>query len=432
MKDVKGITNWKWRLSYGVTGNNAGIADYATIQTVAGPVYYALGNSTATGYYPNAIIDPNLTWETSREWNAGLDFGFVRDRITGTIDFYNKVSKDLLYAVELPLEAGGQTVVTNAGSVLNRGIEIGLKTINVEIAGVHWETTLTLAHNTNKVLEINGSGTDLPNDGLFIGQPINNVYGYQFDGIISDLDMVVPDHQIAKDKGFTPGETVKEADYYYACYGQTEGQPKIKDVNGDGKYTEADKKVYCSDPKLTASLTSLLTWKGLEFAFQLYGKVGQTVESEFYSEYLNYSDRGRMRMNMDYYIPAGTLIDCDGVNADGTYINPVYQQSTHYGTYPFPNNGALNSGLGTSLYLDGVNKIVNTSFLKVKYITLAYSLQKKELDKLHMQQWRFYCTVTNPFCWTEYKGFDPEWAGTALSNDAPATINVQFGMNIKF
>lgn len=432
MQNATWLTNLKWRLSYGMTGNNSGIDNYATIQSSAGPVYYPFGSAYSTGYYPNSIVDANLTWETSKEWNAGVDFGFVRDRITGTIDFYNKVSDNLLYSVELPLESGGQKVMTNVGSVLNRGVEFGLKTVNVEKNGWHWETSLTLAHNTNRVLEINGKGTDLPNDGLFIGKSINNVYGYQMDGIISDQIMTVPDHQIAKDKGFTPGDEVREADYYFACYGQTEGQPKIKDVNGDGNYTEADKKVYSSDPFLTGSLTSTLSWKGLEFSFQLYGKFGQTVESEFYSEYLNYSDRGRMRLNMDYYIPAGTLIDCRGVNPDGTYIDPVYQEATHYGTFPFPNNGASNSGLGTSLYLDGVNKIVNTSFAKVKFITLAYTLPKKALDKIHVQKLRFYCTVTNPFCFTKYQGFDPEWAGTTLSNDAPSTISTQIGMNLKF
>lgn len=439
MQEVTWLTNLKWRLSFGMTGNNAGIGNYAAQQTVAGPVYYPFAGNTIAGYYPGSIVDPNLTWETSKEWNAGLDFGFLRDRITGTIDFYNKVSSNLLYSVELPLEAGGQSITTNVGSVLNRGVELGLKTVNVETNGWHWETSFTLAHNTNRVLEINGSGTDLPNDGLFIGHSINNVYGYVWDGIISNKEMVVPEAKEGSAlaaayavKGVSAGQSMRECDYYYMFYGQTEGQPLIDDMNHDGKYDTEDKKIYSSDPVITGSLTSTLTWKGLEFSFNLYGKYGQTVESAFYSEYLNYSDRGRMRMNMDYYIPAGTLIDCDGVAADGTYINPKYQEYTHYGAYPLPNNAASNSGLGTNLWLDGVNKITNTSFLKVKYITLAYSLQKKELEKLHLQKLRFYCTVTNPFCWTKYQGFDPEWAGTSLQNDAPATVTTQIGMNLKF
>mgnify|MGYP003290306217 CR=1 FL=1 len=432
MQGASWLTNLKWRLSYGVTGNNSGIGNYATIQSVAGPIYYPFGGAYTTGYYPNAIIDPNLTWEKSSEWNAGVDFGFLRDRITGTIDFYNKVSKDLLYSVELPLEAGGQKVVTNVGSVLNRGIEIGLKTVNVETNGWHWETSFTLAHNHNEVLEINGSGTDLPNDGLFIGHSINNVYEYQWDGIVSDKNMTVPDTKIAKDKGFTPGTAVKEADYYYTCYGWTEGQPIIRDVDGDGKFSAVDKKIYSSDPKLTGSLTSTLTWNGIEFSFNLYGKYGQTVASEFYGEYLNYSDRGRMRMNMDYYIPAGTLIDCDGIADNGTYINPVFQTTTHYGSYPLPNNAGAYNGIGNDYWLNGCNKLTDASFLKIKYITLAYSLPKKYLDKIHMSKLRIYCTVNNPAVFTKYRGFDPEWANASLQNDAPSTITTQIGLNLKF
>lgn len=430
MQDANWLTNLKWRLSYGMTGNNAGIGNYATQQVLSNPVYYPFGGSYATGYFPNAIVDENLTWETSKEWNAGVDFGFLRDRITGTIDFYNKVSSNLLYAVELPLEAGGGTLVTNVGSVLNRGIEFGLKTVNVDRDGWQWTTSLTLAHNTNRVLDINGSGNDLPNDGLFIGKSINNVYNYNWAGIVSDKSMIVPDNDIAKASGFTPGESVRECDYYFGAYGWTEGSPIIEDVNGDGKFTDADKKVFSSDPKITGSLTSTLTYKGFEFAFSLYARVGSIVKSNFYSQYGTYADRGKQHMAMDYYIPAGTVIDCDGINADGSYINPVYQESTHYGAWPWP------AAYGTNgFYADwnaNISTIVDASFLKVKNITLAYSLQKKQLEKIHMQKLRFYVTITNPFVATSYKGFDPEWANASLKQDAPSTINTQIGLNLKF
>lgn len=430
MQEQNWLTNLKWRLSYGMTGNNSGIGNYATQQVLGNAIYYPFGGSYNTGYFPNAIVDENLTWETSTEWNAGVDFGFLRDRITGTIDFYNKVSKNLLYAVELPLEAGGGTLVTNVGSVLNRGIEFGLKTVNVDVNGWQWTTSFTLAHNTNRVLDINGSGNDLPNDGLFIGQPINNVYNYKWNGIVSDREMVVPDNDIAKSVGLTPGSTMRECDYYYQTYGWVEGSPIIDDANGDGKFTDADKHIFSSDPKVTGSLTSTLTYKGFEFAFSLYGRYGSIVKSNFYSQYSTYADRGKQHMSMDYYIPAGTVIDCEGVNADGTYVNPVFQESTHYGSWPFP------AIYGTShMYADwnaNVSSIVDASFLKVKNITLAYSLQKKELEKIHLQKLRFYVTITNPFVATTYKGFDPEWAHASLKQDAPSTINTQIGLNLKF
>lgn len=440
MKDVTAITNWKWRLSFGMTGNNSGIGDYDTQQVVAGPVYYPFGGTYVNGFYPNKIVDSNLSWETSKEWNAGFDFGFVRDRITGSFDFYNKVSDNLLYSVQLPLEAGGGKLTTNVGSVLNRGVEFGLKTVNVEKAGVHWETSFTLAHNTNRVLEVNGSGQDLPSGditgGLFVGKSINNVYTYVTDGIVSDRMMTVPDNDVAKAHGYAPGSEVLSNEYYNTCYGWVEGNPIIKDLNGDGKLDESDKEVISSDPLVTGSLTSTLTWKGLEFAFTLYGKYGGKVCSDFYGEYYNYADRGRQKLKMDYYIPAGTLIDCDGINPDGTFINPVYQESTHYGDMPFPNNAGSGNGLqGTASYFIGDNgavKIVDASYLKVKNVTLAYSLQKKELEKIHMQKLRFYMTLTNPLCWTKYKGFDPEWAGGSMSAQSPSTMSIQLGVNLKF
>ena len=151
------------------------------------------------------------------------------------------------------------------------------------------------------------------------------------------------------------------------------------------------------------------------------------------SEYLNLGDRGRMRLQEDWYIPAGTLLNVDGINEDGTYINPVYQTATHYGDYPFPNNGGSNGGVGRqSDYWNVAKCVVNSSFMKVKNITLGYTFDKELLAKFGCKQLRLYATVTNPFVITKYDGFDPEWADTALKNDGPSTITYQVGASIKF
>lgn len=144
-----------------------------------------------------------------------------------------------------------------------------------------------------------------------------------------------------------------------------------------------------------------------------------------------------MHLNVDYYIPAGTLLDCDGINPDGTYINPVYQQSTHYGSYPFPNDGntaGLNGSGNYAFNRDGeqCQAITDASFVKVKYITLGYTFPKKWMNKIGINSLRLYCTVTNPFVWTDYKGFDPEWAGGGAENDGPSTVTWEFGASLKF
>ena len=441
------LSNLKLRVSYGVTGNNAGVGNYETQTTASATSYYPFGGTYYNAYASSGIVDKNLQWEKSKEVNLGLDFGFLNNRISGTFDWYNKKSEDLLYSVSLPLEAGvnssgsALSLTTNVGSVQNRGIEIGLTTVNIDNKDWTWTTTFNFAHNENEVLEINGTGDRVASGvtgSLFVGQSTNVIWAYKTDGIVSDKMMKVPNNDAAKNAGFTPGEKVRSCDYYYAVYGWTEGNPIIRDVNGDGNFdTENDRVITCADPKFTASVTSNLSYKNWDFSFSIYAKVGQKAYSNFYNEYLNWGDRGRQKLSVDYYIPAGTLIDCDGMNADGTYINPVYQETTHYGSYPFPNNGGTNgftgSGtLNTKTYWDEAKCIVNSSFAKVKNITLGYTFNKKLLQPWGCSHLRLYATITNPFVWTKYKGFDPEWAGASLKQDGPSTVTYQIGASVKF
>ena len=439
LKKIDWLSNLKLRLSYGVTGNNDGITNYATQQTVSGPIYYPYGTVYSQGFYPSSIVNKDLKWEKSHEINFGVDFGFLNNRINGSVDIYQKTSKDLLYEVALPLESGGGTMVTNIGSVRNRGVEISLNTVNIQTKDWNWETTLTFAHNKNEVREINGTGDrviseSLTTGSLFIGESVNNVYGFEWAGIVSDRDMVVPNNKASELAGLTPGTVMKEYDYYFQTYKLKEGQPIIADTNNDGEIDNRDRVVKSSDPKWTGSFTSNLSYKNWDFSFSLYAKVGGKVYSNFLSEYLNIAnDRGRMRLNEDWYIPAGTLIDCDGVNADGTYINPVYQTTTHYGDYPYLNYAGSNGGVGAlATYWDNAKCIVDGSFLKVKNITLGYTFPKEWINKFGCSHLRLYFTVTNPFVITKYQGFDPEWANASLKNDGPSTVTYQIGASIKF
>ena len=413
------LSNLKLRLSYGVTGNNTGIGAYDTQQTLSSPISYPFGSSYATGYTASSIVNKDLMWETSTEYNAGIDFGFFGGRINGSIDVYQKTSKDLLFNVQLPLVSGGGSMMTNIGSVRNTGVEIALTTINVENKDWHWETTFTFAANKNKVREINGTGDRVlngtnPTGSLFVGYSANNTYAYEWGGIVSDRDMIVPDNLAAQKAGLTPGSTIKEYDYFYKAYGLTEGQPWIVDQNGDGNIDPEDRVIKSMDPDWTGSFTSNLNWKNWDFSFSLYAKVGYKVYSTFLtSNILDLGDRGRQKLNMDWYIPAGTLIDCDGVNPDGTYINPKYQETTHYGEYPFPNNGGSSGGVG-------------------RQSGEGYTFDKNILNKFGCKHLRLYATVTNPFVFTSYKGFDPEWANAGVKQDGPSTINYQIGASIKF
>ena len=437
MQNISWLSNLKLRLSYGVTGNNTGIGNFDTQQTVAGPLYYYLDQAWQKGFYPSGIVNTILKWETSTEYNAGIDFGFLGGRISGAIDVYQKTSKELLFDVPLPLVSGGGLLTSNVGSVRNRGIELSLTTVNIESKDWNWQTTFNFSHNQNKVREINGTGDRLLNGAsksLFVGYSATNVWGYEWGGIVSDKMMTVPDNAIAKAQGFTPGEQVREYEYFYKCYGLTEGQPWCVDRDGNGVIDTDDKTIWNSNPSWTGSFTSNLSWKNLDFSFSIYTKQNYKVFSNFLNgDILAMNDRGRQKLNMDWYIPAGTIIDCDGVNADGTYINPKYQETTHYGSYPFPNNGGTNAGVGLQKdRWDEAKAIVDASYVKVKNITLGYTFPKSIINKIGCKHLRLYATVTNPFVFTKYKGFDPEWADAAAKNDGPSTITYQFGASIKF
>lgn len=443
LRDVNWLTNLKLRLSYGVTGNNDGIDNYATMVGIGAPVYYPNGANWVSGMPASGIVDKMLQWEKSHEFNVGLDFGFLHDRIMGSIDLYEKNSSDLLYEVQLPLESGGVAMTTNVGKVQNRGIEVSLTTVNVATRDWQWTTSFSFAHNKNKVKEINGISDRIignsSTSSLFIGYPVNNVYQYVWDGAVSDRNMVVPDHQIAKDKGFVPGTTVRECDYYWECYGVGEGQPMVRDVNGDGVWDDNDKQIFSGDPKWTGGMTSTLNYTlpknggALDFSFSLYAKYGYWVDSSFLSgDYYDLHDRGRGKMQMDYYIPAGTIVDCDGINPDGTFINPVYQTETHYGKYPML-SGGTNDGLGAARdYYQSSRGLTDVSFLKVKNISLGYTFSKNLLKHIGCQNLRVYFNVTNPFVWTKYEGFDPEWASASGKNDGPSIVSYQIGASIKF
>ena len=449
------LSNLKLRASYGKTGNNyTEGTNYPTAVIVeGGTLYYGFADGTGNAvYYPSGIVNRKLSWETTSEWNAGIDFGFINNRISGGIDVYKKVSKDLLMNRQLTYEAGGLTVIDNIGKVKNVGVELNLQTINVQTKDWTWVTSFTFAHNKNEILEVNGGKVSDIENSWFVGESINSLYNYEWTGIVNDKSMTVPNHQIATDKGFTPGQQVTSRDYYFACYGWGEGMPIIKDVNGDGVLDQSDKSIIGkSNPSWTGSIGSSLSFKGWEFSFNIYTKQNYKIYSPFLNQYTAYGDRGMQHINMDFYIPAGTLLGFD-VDENGNRYNERYQADTHYGKYPFPTNvNASNAGAGTiwagsnaksgTSSMDDMGtanksgtpyQIEDASYWKVKNIMLSYTFPTQMLRKAQISSLRLYFNVTNPFVFTSYTGFDPEWGASSLAKGGPSSVTYQFGASIKF
>lgn len=407
------LSNLKLRLSYGITGNNGSVGAYQTQLLANTKYYYNFGSTVANGY-GYELANSSLTWEKTSEFDIGLDFGFWDNRISGGIDFYTRTSKDLLMEMETPLEMGSSTgaIWGNVGKVRNTGVELQLNTVLVKTKDLTWTANFTFAHNKNKILELNGGKQDMTGNGWFIGQPIDVVYGYVPDGICTREQAAA----------FAADDTKKTKFY--------EGEYMVKDMNGDGSITPEDRRVQGhAEPDWTGSLNSTLTWKGFDFSFSIYTSQGSTVYSPFYAEFMDYSQRGMNRLKMDFYLPEGVkLLGDDGE----LYTNTA----THYGTMPFPTNGSNNKGCGSYWVRDetGSQFFADNSFTKIKNIVLGYTFPKKWIEPVGLSYLRLYVNLVNPFVFTDYKGFDPEWAATSISSGAggPASKSYQIGVSVKF
>lgn len=407
------LSNLKFRLSYGITGNNSAVGAYDTQSTANVKYYYNFGTNAANGY-GYTLSNSDLTWEKTSELNVGLDYGFFNNRISGSIDWYNRISRDLLMEMETPLELGSYTgsIWDNVGKVKNTGIELQLSTINVRNKNWNWTTSFTFAHNHNEILELNGGKTDLVGNWWFIGQPIDVVYGYKHIGVCT-----------AEEAAAYASDASKKTKFY-------EGEMKIADTNNDGTITADDKIIqgHCA-PTWTGSFTSSLTYKNLDFSVTAYTSQGAMVASPFIVSYTSFGSRGTQHLKMDYYIPDGAPI----LGADGEID---YQKGTHYGKYPFPTGGSDNSGCGAYYVNDVKNTMsfVDNSYVKIKNITFGYSFPKKLINKFGASYLRLYVNVLNPFTFTSYKGFDPEWADANISGGqgGPSSRTYQIGVNLKF
>lgn len=409
------LSNLKLRASFGVTGNNAGVGPYDTQALANIKYYYNYGGTVANGF-GYTMINPDLTWEKTVEFNVGLDFGLFNNRINGTIDLYNKNSSDLLMEMQTPFELGSYTgaIISNVGKVNNKGIEIQLNTLNVQTKDWNWETSFSFARNINSIKELNGGKEDLVGNKWFIGQPIDVVYGYKYMGVCTREEA----------QAFANDPNMKTKFY--------EGEMKIYDKDGNGEINADDKMIlgHCA-PTWTGSFVSNLAYKNWDFSVNVYVSQGGTVYSPFMGEFTDYSQRGMNRIKMDFYIPEGA----PKLAEDGSITT---QETTHYGEYPFPTNGTNGKG-GGSFWMSGENEdraqnFVDNSYVKIKNITLGYTFPKNWLQKLHISNLRVFANILNPLTFTSYKGFDPEWADAEVGDGTGgvSSRSWQFGINLKF
>jgi len=415
------LSNLKVRASLGYTGNN-NINSYQTQALANITTYYTFGSILGQGTAIGALANSKLSWEKTRELNFGLDFGFLNSRINGSVDYYNRLSSGLLQPVTLPLESGGGTLIENIGSVSNVGLELALDAYIIRTKDFSWSANVAFTSNKNKIVNLFGNTTpgytyiNNNTQKWIVGQDINSIYGYVYDGVwtADDIQAAI----VAKDPRVINAQGKILA---------TEGQAKVKDFNGDG-VDPTDRRVQGhADPSWTGGVGTSLTYKGFDLSANLYTAQGITMFSPFMEEFVNYSDRGREKLNVDYYIPAGATI----LGPDGMFVTTTTSHNSQAYPTVYAQGSYWHTAKETANEMPGA--WVNASYVKIRNIALGYTLPGSILHSLKIKQCRVYCNVLNPFTFTKYPGFDPEWANATMSSaNGPSTISCQFGINLKF
>ncbi|KPQ13205.1 MAG: SusC family TonB-depedent receptor [Algoriphagus marincola HL-49] len=391
IKNSSWIDQLKFRISYGSIGNQA-IEPYQT-QALLGRTSYAWagGGSAAFGYRPNTIGNPDLRWETSTTFNSGIDFAIFKNRIFGAIEYYVTNTSDLLAPQPLPNSTGFGGFITNIGKTQNRGIELNLSTLNIEKGDFSWSTDLIFTRNREEILEL-PNGDDIA-AGRFIGRPLTVFFDLRKVGIWQ-----TEESDLANSFGDSPGEI------------------KIEDFNGDGRINANDRQFLGSAvPDFSMGMTNRFTFKDFDFSFFIFGRFGSLIRSAFHDNFNTLFGRYN-NLAVDYWTPT----------------NPT-------NLYPRPNQNQERPKYNTSMsYFDG-------TFIKVRNINFGYTLNEGALEKIGFNSLRIFSSIQNPFIFSEYrsvhKGIDPEVfidgeqgveGGVVNANITPPVVQFTFGINAKF
>ncbi len=383
------ISNLKLRASYGYTGNN-NVSPYATMNSLDRQLFYDFNGSVANGWLPSILANSNLGWEKTREINFGLDFGFANNRISGNVDVYDRLSDDLIMDQKLPIESGWSNIKANVASVRNTGVEASIMGRIIEGENVSWTTNVTFTKNTNKIEELyNQDQVDDVGNGWFIGEDIDAHYNYKFDGIWQ-------------------GNQVAEAE----SYNQSEGQARVKDINNDGKITPEDDRIILGSPSpdWTGSIFTQLKVGNVDLSASVITNQGVLAYSNFHANFTDTRDRGRQKLDIKWYVPE----------------NQAGLPAQYSNSYPQGRN------MGTYWRNDGVGYYKDASFVKIKNIALGYTFSDRIIDRLNLKHLRIYANVINPFVFTNYEGYDPEWASAPLGIGRVSSVTYQLGINLKF
>ena len=419
MNGISVINNLKLRVGWGVTASQ-GINPYSTLGGL-GSSAYNFGQGTVgqqSGYTVNSLPNNSLKWQSTAQYNIGVDFGVLNNRISGSFEIYSQKTSDILLPVSLPPSNGANTTVLNLGETKAHGFELTINSINVKTAsGLVWSTDFNYFFNREEIVSLVSPGqTQDIGNGWFVGQPITVIYDYKKLGIwqTGDTGLATQTSPVQK-----PGDI------------------RVQDLDGSNTITPTDRQVIGNfQPKFEAGMTNWVSFKRFDLSFNIYARIGQEVVVPYVSSeggganftgYNWFMQSRNNQLKVDYWTPT----------------NPTNK-------FPEPDAALGGPPYGSTLsYVDG-------SFIKFRSINLGYNLPTALLQKVGINSLRVYVSAVNPFIiWAPFVkegyGPDPEGngfgggirsqgtgeAGTVgrqvtVNANNPATKQFLMGLNLKF
>ena len=393
------LSDLKIRAGYGQTGSQASVGNYGYLATYNTSVYpLGTDGTEQTALISTTLSNPDIHWETVAQTNIGFDAALFDSRVMLTVDAYLKKTSDMLVKASIPITSGFEdtsTTYTNAGKVTNKGIEVSLHTINFKESHAHpgWETSLSYTYNRNKIDDLNSSVPYYINQinnsyvtMLAKDYPINVFYGYVTDGIFQNQEEV---KEHAVQTGAEPGDI------------------RFRDLNNDGVINEKDRTVIGNpNPSHLFSINNIVSWKGLELSVYLQGVAGNKIFN-------------------------ANNIDLTGMSAAYNQLTDVLGRWHGEGTSTSMPRAVYGDPNGNNRVSD--RYVESGSYLRLKNISLSYSLPATWLRALSLSSARLIFSCENVATITGYSGFDPEVGvnGIDLSN-YPISRTFNFGINLNF
>lgn len=377
------ISNLKLRLSYGQNGNRS-IGTYSSLAQLGTNLYYD-GSEVQVGVQTSSLANPGLRWEETESFNIGLDFGIMDGRISGTLDYYDMTTENLLVDRTLPLLTGFSGVTTNIGELGNKGFEFTVNTVNISSQDLNWESGLNFSLNRNEIKTLFGdTGTYTLEGQQYEGELpdySNNWFPGKSIDVIWDYDII----------GMWQEEEAEAAD----VYNLSPGDIKAVDINDDGTYQSQDDKRFIghTEPRFRIGLRNDVSYK-------------------------NFSASVFIRANLGHKLPFGNAI-----HSHSTY-DRRNTPPTPYWTKENRSNEWPRTSLTDDPFGGGIMMYKNASFVRIQDLTLGYTLPEHIIQRLQLRNLRFFGSVRNLYSFDDWPGWDPESGMTPMPRTFTLGLNV--------